>query len=59
MTFMLPAGWLFPGQDSAKPITTRQLSRVVEAAAEAAGLTKIVRAVTSPLDRPRKSAPRP
>ena len=39
---MLPAGWLFPGQDPAKPITTRQLSRVVEAAAEAAGLTKRV-----------------
>ncbi len=39
---MHPAGWLFPGQDPAKPITTRQLSRVVEAAAEAAGLTKRV-----------------
>jgi integrase/recombinase XerD len=39
---MLPAGWLFPGQDPAKPITTRQLSRVVEAAAETAGLTKRV-----------------
>jgi site-specific recombinase XerD len=39
---MLPAGWLFPGQDLAKPITTRQLSRVVEAAAIAAGLTKNV-----------------
>jgi len=39
---MLPAGWLFPGQDPAKPITTRQLSRVVEAAAAAAGLTKNV-----------------
>ena len=37
---MLPAGWLFPGQDPAKPITTRQLSRVVEAAAQTAGLTK-------------------
>jgi len=31
---MRPAGWLFPSQDPAKPITTRQLSRVVEAAAE-------------------------
>ncbi len=39
---MRPGGWLFPGQDPAKPITTRQLSRVVEAAAEAAGLTKNV-----------------
>ena len=29
---MLPAGWLFPGQNPAKPITTRQRSRVVETA---------------------------
>jgi integrase/recombinase XerD len=33
---MRPGGWLFPGQDPAKPITTRQLSRVVAAAAVAA-----------------------
>ena len=39
---MRPGGWLFPGQDPAKPITTRQLSRVVEDAARAAGLTKNV-----------------
>jgi len=39
---MRPGGWLFPGQDPARPITTRQLSRVVEGAAEAAGLTKHV-----------------
>jgi integrase/recombinase XerD len=39
---MRPGGWLFPGQDPAKPITTRQLSRVVEAAAVAADLTKHV-----------------
>ena len=39
---MRPGGWLFPGQDPARPITTRQLSRVVDAAAEAAGLTKNV-----------------
>ena len=39
---MLPAGWLFPGQDPARPITTRQLGRVVEAAADAAGLSKHV-----------------
>ena len=39
---MRPGGWLFPGQDPARPITTRQLSRVVEAAAVAAGLTKHV-----------------
>jgi site-specific recombinase XerD len=39
---MLPGGWLFPGQDPTKPITTRQLSRVVEDAAAAAGITKNV-----------------
>ena len=39
---MRPGGWLFPGQDPARPITTRQLSRVVEAAAIAAGLSKNV-----------------
>lgn len=39
---MRPGGWLFPGQDPAHPITTRQLSRVVEGAAIAAGLTKNV-----------------
>ena len=39
---MRPGGWLFPGQDPAKPITTRQLGRVVEGAAVAAGLTKRV-----------------
>jgi site-specific recombinase XerD len=39
---MLPGGWLFPGQNPLKPITTRQLSRVVEEAAETAGLTKNV-----------------
>jgi len=39
---MLKAGWLFPGQDPAKPITTRQLGRVVEAAAHTAGLSKRV-----------------
>ena len=39
---MRSGGWLFPGQDPANAITTRQLGRVVEAAAEAAGLTKHV-----------------
>ena len=39
---MRPGGWLFPGQDPANPITTRQLRRIVEAAAVAAGLTKHV-----------------
>jgi len=39
---MLPGGWLFPGQSPIRPITTRQLSRVVEEAAHTAGLTKHV-----------------
>jgi integrase/recombinase XerD len=39
---MRPDGWLFPGQDPARPITTRQLGRVVEGAAAAAGLAKRV-----------------
>ena len=39
---MLPEGWLFPGQNPVRPISTRQLSRVVEEAAKAAGLAKRV-----------------
>lgn len=39
---MRPDGWLFPGQKPERPICTRQLSRIVEAAAKAAGLTKRV-----------------
>jgi integrase/recombinase XerD len=31
-------GWLFPGQDSLRPLTTRQLNRACKMAAEAAGL---------------------
>ena len=31
-------GWLFPGQDSLRPITVRQLNRVCHMAADAAGL---------------------
>jgi integrase/recombinase XerD len=31
-------GWLFPGQDSLRPISVRQLNRVCHMAAEAAGL---------------------
>src|SRR6202007_3198347 len=30
---MLPGGWLFPGQNPIRPISTRQLGRVVEEAA--------------------------
>jgi integrase/recombinase XerD len=39
---MLPGGWLFPGQNPVRPITTRQLSRIVEEAARAAEITKRV-----------------
>ena len=39
---MHPQGWLFPGQNPMKPISTRHLHRVVVEAAEAAGITKRV-----------------
>ena len=35
-------GWLFPGQHYLKPISTRQLYRVVVKAAQAADITKLV-----------------
>ena len=35
-------GWLFPGQHALKPLSTRQLYRVVVEAAQAAGITKRV-----------------
>jgi site-specific recombinase XerD len=35
-------GWLFPGQHSMKPISTRQLYRIVVEAAQAAGIAKRV-----------------
>src|ERR1700677_4515335 len=37
---MLPGGWLFPGQNPVRPISTRQLSRGVEEAARTAAITK-------------------
>lgn len=37
-----PRGWLFPGQDPAQPITTRQLNRACHAAATTAALDKRV-----------------
>src|SRR3954466_869556 len=37
-----PRGWLFPGQQPAQPITTRQLNRARHAAAQAAKLDKRV-----------------
>ena len=41
-TVMLPHGWLFPGQAYTEPMSTRQLHRVVQEAAEAAGIRKRV-----------------
>ncbi|MGE4482433.1 tyrosine-type recombinase/integrase [Acidocella sp.] len=37
---MHKTGWLFPGEQATKPISTRQLHRVVVEAARTAGLTK-------------------
>jgi site-specific recombinase XerD len=37
-----PNGWLFPGINALKPLSTRQLSRIVVEAAKAAGITKRV-----------------
>jgi site-specific recombinase XerD len=39
---MLPQGWLFPGRNPVMPLSTRQLSRAVHAAAQAAGIRKRV-----------------
>jgi len=39
---MLPGGWLFPGLDPVDPLSTRQLTRAVKAAAEAAKIDKRV-----------------
>jgi site-specific recombinase XerD len=37
---MFPHGWLFPGRSYTDPISTRQLHRAVQEAAEAAGIRK-------------------
>ena len=39
---MLPHGWLFPGQNGTDPVSTRQLHRVVQEAAERAEIHKRV-----------------
>ncbi len=39
---MLPPGWLFPGQNGKDPVSTRQLYRVVQKAAERAEIHKRV-----------------
>ncbi|MPW24065.1 tyrosine-type recombinase/integrase [Paraburkholderia sp. CNPSo 3157] len=39
---MLDGGWLFPGMDPVDPLTPRQLTRAVHAAAEAANIDKRV-----------------
>jgi len=42
-----PRGWLFPGQQPAQPITTRQLNRACHAAAEAPSSTSACRCTRS------------
>ncbi len=37
---MLPDGWLFPGQNPVKPLSTRQLNRACKSVAAAAELNK-------------------
>jgi site-specific recombinase XerD len=37
---IMPNGWLFPGQNPVNPLSTRQLSRALKAAVEAAGINK-------------------
>ena len=37
---MLDGGWLFPGLDPVRPLSTRQLTRAIHAAAEEAGIDK-------------------
>lgn len=39
---MLPHGWLFPGRSCTDPVSTRQLHRAVQEAAEVAGIRKRV-----------------
>jgi len=39
---MFPHGWLFPGRSYTDPVSTRQLHRAVQEAAEAAGIRKRV-----------------
>ena len=39
---MLPHGWLFPGRSRTDPISSRQLHRAVQEAAEVAGIHKRV-----------------
>jgi site-specific recombinase XerD len=39
---LLDGGWLFPGQDPVNPLSTRQLSRAIRAAAASAEIDKRV-----------------
>src|ERR1700720_2671514 len=41
-SLLLPGGWLFPGRNPVEPLSARQLSRAVRAAAQAAGIKKRV-----------------
>src|SRR6266446_6834808 len=45
-SLLLPGGWLFPGRNPVEPLSARQLSRAVRAAAQAAGIKKRVSAHT-------------
>jgi integrase/recombinase XerD len=41
-SLLLPGGWLFPGFNPVEPLSTRQFSRAVHAATQAAGIKKRV-----------------
>jgi len=41
-SLLLPGGWLFPGFNPVEPLSTRQFSRAVRAAAQAAAIKKRV-----------------
>jgi integrase/recombinase XerD len=41
-SLLLPGGWLFPGRNPIEPLSARQFSRAIHAAAQAAGIKKRV-----------------
>src|ERR1700739_1498540 len=47
-SLLLPGGWLFPRFNPVEPLSTRQFSRAVRAAAQAAGIKKRVAAHAAP-----------
>ncbi|HEY2402471.1 MAG TPA: tyrosine-type recombinase/integrase, partial [Steroidobacteraceae bacterium] len=56
---MLDGGWLFPGLNPIESLSTRQLNRVVHAAAEAAGIDKRVSMHTLRHNSVRRIIPSP